>query len=188
MLGVERCRQEGLEASLVMLSATSFGSSGSSLAMLLCCPFCPEPASRGGFSLAHDDRPFPSGHYGVTVPDLPLQHLAEPSSSPFGLRLLADPVCSGVGDLNTAFPLPDSGPAIPGSPQISASPSGLAYPSGSVRSIRFAAGKLAFRNVPISRYSPLSVRLLRIMAPGPLRFRRLAVPQISWNQFHSAPR
>jgi hypothetical protein len=47
----------------------------------------PEPASRSGFSLARNDRPSPSGHCGVTVPDLPLQRLAGLSSGPFGLRL-----------------------------------------------------------------------------------------------------
>jgi hypothetical protein len=29
-----------------------------------------------------------------------------PSSGPFGLRLLATPVCPDIGDLNAACPLP----------------------------------------------------------------------------------
>jgi hypothetical protein len=56
-----------------------------------------------------------------------------------------------------------------------------------INSIRFAAGKLAFRNGPISCRSPHSVRLLRFLAPGLLLFRRLAVPQISWNHFNFPP-
>ena len=41
---------------------------------------CPEPACAKRFFATHDDRPSPSGHYGVTVPDLPLPRLAERSS------------------------------------------------------------------------------------------------------------
>ena len=71
-----------------MLSAASFGNNRSLLPRTFALLSCPEPASRSGFSLAHDDRPSPSGHYEVSVPDLLLQHLAERSSASFGLRLL----------------------------------------------------------------------------------------------------
>jgi len=49
---------------------------------------------------------------------------------------------------------PDFSPSIPVSPRISASPSGLASPSGSPLSLRFAIGKLTFRNCPIPSCSP----------------------------------
>lgn len=55
---------------------------------------CPEPTFRSGFSLSRNDRPFSSGHCGVTVPDLLLQCLARSFSGPFGPRLLATPVCA----------------------------------------------------------------------------------------------
>ena len=71
-----------------MLSAASFGNNGSLLPRTSARLSCPEPAFRSGFSLAHDDRPSPSGHCEVSVPDLLLQRLAELSSGPFGLWLL----------------------------------------------------------------------------------------------------
>jgi hypothetical protein len=89
-----------------MLSAAPFESSGASLYEDLRLLSCPEPASRSGFSLARNDRPFPSRRHGVFVPDRPLQCLVGPSSGPFGLRLLATPVCPDIGDLNAACPLP----------------------------------------------------------------------------------
>ena len=49
---------------------------------------------------------------------------------------------------------PDFSPSIPVSPRISASPSGLASLSGSALSLRFAIGKLTFRNCPIPSCSP----------------------------------
>jgi hypothetical protein len=127
-----------------------FDSSGSSLARASARLFGPEPASRSGFSLAHDDRPFLSGHYEVTVPDLPLQRLAGPSSGPLARGSLLVPVCPR--HWRSQRPLarcPGSSPSIPVSPRISASPSGLA-PSGSQCSLRFATEKLAFPNSPMS--------------------------------------
>jgi hypothetical protein len=70
------------------------------------------------------------------------------------------------------------------------SPSGFLLPSGSKRSAGFAAGRSAFRIRPIPSRSPLPVLFqlrLRIIVPGSLRFRRLAVPQTSWNLIHYAP-
>ena len=71
------------------------------------------------------------------------------------------------------------------------SPLGLLHPSGSKRSTGLAVRRPAFRTRPIpiaphSRFLSLVYRL-RIIVPGPLRFRRLAVPQTSWNLFHYAP-
>jgi len=92
-------------------------------------PSCPEPASRSGFSLAQERCP------GVTVPDLS-------SSTPHWtftgfVRPVAPslmPVSPGVGDLNTACPLPDSGPAIPIPPRAR-SPLGLSSPPDQRNSI-----------------------------------------------------
>jgi hypothetical protein len=71
------------------------------------------------------------------------------------------------------------------------SPLGLFGPSGSKRSTDIAAGRPAFRIRPISSRSPQPQSIasfwLRINAPGPLRFRRLAVPQTSWNLSQYAP-
>jgi hypothetical protein len=41
---------------------------------------CPEPACTKRFFAPHDDRPSPSGRYGITVPDLLLPRLAERTS------------------------------------------------------------------------------------------------------------
>lgn len=67
---------------------------------------------------------------------------------------------------------------------------GFSFPPDQ-QSTRFGTGGLAFGNSPISRRSPIfgsiaSARL-RIMAPGLLLLRRLAVPQTSWNQINSPP-
>ena len=70
------------------------------------------------------------------------------------------------------------------------SPSGLLPPFGSKRSAGLAASRSAFRIRPIPSRSPLPVLFqlrLRIIVPGSLRFRRLAVPQTSWNLIHYAP-
>ena len=71
------------------------------------------------------------------------------------------------------------------------SPSGLLPPSGSKRSaVLLPAGSPSepARSpfAPRRRFLSLVFRL-RITVPGPLRFRRLAVPQTSWNLFHYAP-
>jgi hypothetical protein len=67
---------------------------------------------------------------------------------------------------------------------------GFSFPPDQ-RSIRFGTGKLVFRNSPISCRSPIIEAIasprLRIMAPGLLPLRRLAVPQTSWNQLNSPP-
>jgi len=70
------------------------------------------------------------------------------------------------------------------------SPLGLLPPFGSKCSAGFAASRSAFRIRPIPSRSPLPVLFqlrLRINVPGSLRFRRLAVPQTSWNLTHYAP-
>jgi hypothetical protein len=184
MLGVARRGQERLETSLVALRCHLFEAAGLRWRGFSARRLCPELASRGGFSLAYDDRLFPRGHYRVTVPDLPLQHLAEPSSGPFGLRFFADPVCPGVGNLNTACPLPDSSPTIPGSPPISASPSGSQSPPD----LCVRSDLLPGSSPSEPARSPLSFRFGTPTADGgrgPLPLWRLAVLQTSWNQFNS---
>jgi hypothetical protein len=96
-------------------------------------------------------------------------------------------VCPRVGDLNTAGPFPDARPAIPASPRIFLPFGGFSFPPDQ-QSTRFGAGKLTFRNSPISWRSPIIGAIasprLRIMAPGLLLLRRLALPQTSWNQLN----
>jgi len=144
----------------------------------------PEQASRSVFSLAHDDRPFPSGHYEVSVPDLLLQRLAGPSSGPFGLRLV---VSTRVARRRRSQPLlprcPDFCPFDPGLA------SDLCFPFG-VGPLRIAftpiaTAKLTFPNNSMSVAQ--SVRPPRIFAPDSLLLRRLAAPQTSWNRFNFLP-
>ena len=102
-----------------------------------------------------------------------------------------DPVRPGLRPLHRFWPVAAS-PASPADFASSLhSPSGLLHPSGSKRSAGFAARRPAFRIRPISVRSPqpflFLVSRLRIIVPGPLRFRRLAVPQTSWNLPHYAP-
>lgn len=77
----------------------------------------------------------------------------------------------GVGDVNTACPFPNSRPAIPVPPRISAPLRGSFFPSGSPRSIRLITGKLAFRNDPISCCSLLSILFLAFDCRSSLRVR-----------------
>ena len=149
--------------------------------------FRPEPAFRSGFSLSPDDRPSPrlsGGHCSRPASSTPRKDRPQVRSARDSSLA---PVCPGVGDLNAAARCPEFNPSIPVSPRISASPSGGVAPSGSLRLIRFGAGKLAFRNTPISRGSPQLLLLLRFVALGPRLFRRLTVPQTSWNHYDFPP-
>jgi hypothetical protein len=173
-----------------MLSAASFESSGSSPPRSSARFSCPEPASGSGFSLAHNDRPFPSGHNEVTVPDLLLQHLAERSSDPFACGSIAD---AGLPQRRRSQHRRTVPRFPPGNPSLASDLlplRGFSFPPDQ-RSIRFGTGKLVFRNSPISCRSPIIEAIasprLRIMAPGLLPLRRLAVPQTSWNQLNSPP-
>ena len=101
------------------------------------------------------------------------------------------PVCSGIGDLSTARPLPDSDPAIPVSPRISAPLRGFASPSPDhcVQSdlLSGSSPSETARSPVAPRLGTVSQCRSRIMAPGPLLPRRLAVPQTSWNHFNFPP-
>ena len=81
-------------------------------------------------------------------------------------------------------------PALPVSPRISTPRRGFCFPSGSKRSIRFGPGQARFPSTPDLPSLPAANLFsvwLRINVPGPLCFRKLAVPQTSWNLLHHAP-
>jgi len=170
-----------------LLSAASFDSSGSSPARASRRLSRPEPASRSGFSLAHDDRPFLSGHYEVTVPDLPLQRLAGPSSGRFGPRLLAS---AGLPrHWRSQRRLPVALVRVPRSRSRLGSrfPFGVS-PSGSLRSPDLRPKSSPSQTARCPLLPAQSVRRRRIVAPNSLLLRRLAVPQTSWNRFNSLTR
>jgi len=122
-------------------------------------------------------------------------HFASPTRRfpcPFGLSApLPDPVRPGFRPLQCFWPVAASPASQTRVSSSLHSPSGLLHPCGSKRSTGLAVRRPAFRTRPIpvaphSRFLSLVYRL-RIIVPGPLRFRRLAVPQTSWNLFHYAP-
>ena len=70
------------------------------------------------------------------------------------------------------------------------SPSGFSFPSGSaVNPIWYREARLPTQpDLPsLPAFGSISSSRLRIMVPGLLLLRRLAVPRTSWNQLHSAP-
>jgi hypothetical protein len=149
------------------------------------------PVARDGLSLPSNGSRFRGLHSRIDVPGLPLRSLhcrsqarsafcstAEcgsprsrlsprfcPSPACFRARSASPPASTPLGD----FYIPPDQSVQPDSKPISP-------PSGHARS-------------PLAPHFPLSIasRGKRIIVPGPLRFRRLAVPQTSWNLPHYAP-
>jgi hypothetical protein len=172
-----------------VLSAASFGSNGSLLARASARLSCPEPASRSGFSLAHNDR-FRTAIMRSLFPTCLFNALAEPSSSPFGLRLLADTVSHAVPAIST----PPARLLI--SVQQSQSRLGSPRPLRGFCPFRISAfNPIWYRKTRLSEAARFSVAprfryaqcRLRLMTSGPLLPRRLTVPQTSWNQFNFPP-
>jgi hypothetical protein len=105
---------------------------------------CPEPASPKRFFAPHDDRPSPSGHYGITVPDLLLPRLAErtsigdpdPMSGPLPVGAFP-PAGSTRSRFGIGKPTFQSGPAAPSLPALGTPTAnhrfraGLAWKAGS---------------------------------------------------------
>jgi hypothetical protein len=155
------------------------------------CFSLPGPASRNGLSLACNGSRFHEPLSRVNGPDLLLRCLA--ASFPARSALLLHhrtPVRPGFGRFLASGPLLFRLPLRLTASPISTPLRGFYFPSGSKRSTGLAACRPAFRIRPISSRSPLPVLFqvwLRITVPGSLRFRRLAVPQTSWNLFHYAP-
>jgi hypothetical protein len=150
------------------------------------------PVARNGLSLTRNscslsEPPF-RGRSSWPATSLPYR----PSTPPvriFGSTPLL--VCSRERRFHSLNPVAAPPRGSPGCSDGLHSPPGLLGPSGSTRSTASAASRPAFRIRPISSRSPqpcLSLELqLRIIVPGPLRFRRLAVPQTSWNLIQYAP-
>ena len=150
----------------------------------------PGPATRNGLSLAHNGSRFRERHSRVDGPDLLLRRLAA-SLAARSAHLLHHRFRFAPASAASSL-LARCGFACRSTDRFSDlhSPSGLSPPSGSKRSTGFAACRPAFRIRPIPSRSPLPVLFQvrpRITVPGSLRFRRLAVPQTSWNLIHYAP-
>jgi hypothetical protein len=129
---------------------------------------------------------------GSTLPGLLLR--VQSQSAPPPVRLPALPrtsVCPEVRRRQCRKPVAVSPTGPAGCTTCLHSPWGSFDPSGSKRSAGSAACQSAFRTRPISLRSPQPLSIARfrprINVPGPLRFRRLAVPQASWNLSQYAP-
>ena len=131
-------------------------------------------------------------HSGVNVPGLPLRPVACRFRNPFGPSAPQPPsVRPAEGCFPASSPLLLSRPAWPAALPASTPRRDSYIPSDqSVLQNRPPAGspsELARSPfAPRRRFLSLVFRL-RITVPGPLRFRRLAVPQTSWNLHHYAP-
>lgn len=83
-----------------------FGTGGSVLAGAPAGDSCPEPATRGGLSLACNDCPLPDHHCRVNVPGLPFRSHAKPL---FGTVPPAatppEPVCTRRGRYHDGWPV-----------------------------------------------------------------------------------
>ena len=131
-------------------------------------------------------------HSGVNVPGLLLRLATCRFRSPFGSSAPhPPPVRPAEGCFLASSPLPLPRPARLAAPPASTPRRDFYLPSDqSVLQVRLPAGspsELARSPfAPRSRFLLLVFRL-RITVPGPLRFRRLAVPQTSWNHPQYAP-
>jgi hypothetical protein len=167
-----------------MLSAAPFESSGSSLYEDLRLLSCPEPASRSGFRSPVTTVRFRAAVTGSSFPtvlfnaswDRPQVRLACGSS----LRRFAPTSAISTPPARC----PDFTPSIPVSTRTGSSLG--AFPAGSTQS-DLLPGSSPSKTVrspaaPRTRYAYCG-----FFALGPLRFRRLAVPQTSWNHFNFPP-
>jgi hypothetical protein len=130
-------------------------------------------------------------HSEVNVPGLLLRSLAVPFSGPCGLLLHRLPrFRSRDRRLQRSDPLPENCPALPVSPRISTSRwDFLPLRIRAFNPIRSRASSLSeFARFPFAPRNRLSLNCqFRINVPGPLRFRKPAVPQTSWNLLDNAP-
>ena len=136
--------------------------------------------------------PSRSIHSGVKVPGLLLRSPAARPRRPFGL--LAPPhfwFAPESGGFAASIPLQRLRAVHPAAPVVS-TPLQDCYilRDQSVQPLRPPDGPPSeSARFPIAPRSPhlLLEHQLRIIVPGPLRFRRLAVPQTSWNLIYYAP-
>lgn len=149
------------------------------------CRFSTGPSTRAGVSLARSGFRFREFRSGVTDPRLTLRWSHAPANfTRSALRLRDPPPVRPSGGRHprlrpvALLPVRSSGRAA-----SLHSPSGVFAPSGSKRSPGYPAFRSASRKRPIFVRSPmLSIAgKPRIIVPDSLRFRRLAVPETSWN-------
>ena len=154
-------------------------------------PFLSEtgPDARNGLSLAHNGFRFHGSHSRVNVPGLLLRfprrrfHARSAFRSAAGL-VRPSPATSSLQ------PVACSRPRFVSSPAISTPLQDFCIPPD--QSVQLRQHRLARLPVPPDLLSlpasgPITRCQTRIIVPGPLRSRRLAVPQTSWNLFHYAP-
>ena len=149
-----------------------------------------EPETRNGLSLAHSGPRFRESHSGVNGPGLLLRPFAGCFLHPFGLSLhrpcrfaparAASPLLARCAFRNQRAEL-----RLP-----------LPLPFGNFTSLRIKAFRGICRpaaRLPIRPISVRSPKLFLSLVPAPAHrsrsatFRRLAVPQTSWNLIHYAP-
>jgi hypothetical protein len=146
-----------------------------------------EPAARSDLSLACNGCTFRCLHSRVSVPGLLLRSPDRLFSLP--VRLLAPPPRPGLprnpAGLNASNPLQPPQPAPTTAPATSTPLWDFSIPQAqSVLPLSPLFGPPSgYARSPLAPRSPnlLLEYRLRIIVPGPLRFRRLAVPQTSWN-------
>ena len=152
--------------------------------------FITGPFTRAEVFLARNGLRLREFRSGVHGPPLALRSLTN------RLILLVRPYSSttcrwfapATGGIHTSDPLHSCRSVLRAALPISAPLMGVLAPLGSKRSTGYPAFRSAFRTRPIfvrSPQPPISI-WLRIVVPDPLRFRRLAVPQTSWNLPHYA--
>jgi hypothetical protein len=153
--------------------------------------FCSGPVARIGLSLSCNGPRSHASHSRVSAPrpdtSRPYQLLPRPVRLSAPLPIPVRPEIDGIHALARCRFLNRHGRPLP----CLHSPSGLLPPSGSKRSTdplpaSPPSGSARSPFAPHSRFLSLVFRL-RIIVRGPLRFRRLAVPQTSWNHLHYAP-
>ncbi len=148
------------------------------------------PFARNGLSLASNGFHFRGFHYRVTAPGLLLRFQRYRSQARSAFRSTAGRGSLRFRLLHRFGPLPVYGHALQALPPASTPLWDFYLPPD--QSVLLASGLVA--HLPdspdlLSLPAPCSIASLqeRIIVPGPLRFRRLAVPQTSWNLPHYAP-
>jgi len=192
MHGIEHCRQK---RRTIRLSAPRWPFSPAPGSMLPGSPLaasCPEPVARNGFLLAHNGcRLSATSIPGSKLPACYFAsfHAASVPVRPFG-STPALPVCPGCGGFTASSPLHFHHSVRPAALTASTPLRDFYVPRDqSVQPRLLPAGPPdEFARSPLAPRRPSWLKCgLRIIVPGPLRFRRLAVPQTSWNLPHYAP-
>jgi hypothetical protein len=151
----------------------------------------PEPDPRYGLSLARTDCASRRLRPGVKAPDLQLPIRNPRLHDPFGLSAPPPrPVCPDLGRFFASRPLPRLRSLLPALPKTFTPHRGSCPPtdqrSVSVQPVSPPPDPPDLPSLPTAHFV-MKHRRLRIIVPGPLRFRKLAVPQTSWNHLDYDP-